>query len=44
MVVHTLEQRFESGNAIILRKMNILAKKIVFPDEANFDLGGYVHT
>ena len=32
-----------SGAAIDLQKMSILAKKIVFSDEAHFDLGGYVN-
>ena len=43
MVVYTLEQRWESGPAIDLMKMPIFAKKIFFPDEAHFDLGGYVN-
>ena len=43
MVVYTLEQRWESGPAIDLQKMLILAKKIIFSDEADFDLGGYVN-
>ena len=30
-----------SGPAIDLQKMPILAKKIIFSDEAHFDLGGY---
>ena len=37
-----IEQRSESEPAIDLQKMPILAKKIVFSDEAHFDLGGYV--
>ena len=32
-----------SGPAIDLQKMSILAKKIVFSDEAHFNLGGYVN-
>ena len=32
-----------SGPAIDLQKMAILAKKIIFSDEAHFDLGGYVN-
>ena len=32
-----------SGPAIDLQKMPILAKKIIFSDEAHFDLGGYVN-
>ena len=44
MVVYVLEQRWESGLAIDLQKMTILAKKkIISPDEAHFDLGGYVN-
>ena len=37
MVVYT------HGPAIDLQKMPILAKKIIFSDEAHFDLGGYVN-
>ena len=32
-----------NGLAIDLHKMPILAKKIIFSDEAHFDLGGYVN-
>ena len=32
-----------SGPATELQKMTILAKKIIFSDEANFDLGVYVN-
>ena len=32
-----------SGPAIDLQKMPILAKKIIFSDEAHFDLSGYVN-
>ena len=32
-----------SGPAIDLQKMPILVKKIIFLDEAHFDLGGYVN-
>ena len=32
-----------SGHANDLQKMPILAKKIIFSDEAHFDLGGYVN-
>ena len=35
MVVYTLEQRWEI--------LPILAKKIIFSNEAHFDLGGYVN-
>ena len=31
-----------SGPAIDLQKMPILAIKIIFSDEAHFDLGGYI--
>ena len=43
MVVYTLEQRWEILTAIDLQKMPILAKKVIFSDEAHFDLGGYVN-
>ena len=44
MVVYTLEQRWESGPAIDLQKMQIVAKtKIIFSDEAHFDHGVYVN-
>ena len=45
MVVYTLEHRCEVGGpAIDLQKMPILAKKkIIFLNEAHFDLGGYVN-
>ena len=43
MVVHTLEQRLEILLQIHLQKMWILAKKIIFSDEAHFDLGKYVN-
>ena len=33
----------ESGPSIDLKKMAILAKKIIFSDEAHFGLGGYVN-
>ena len=38
MVVYTLEQRWEILRQIDLQKMPILAKKIIFSDEAHFDL------
>ena len=38
MVIYTLEQRWE-----ILQVLPILAKKIIFSEEAHFDLGGYVN-
>ena len=43
MVVYTLEQRWEILRQIDLQKLPILAKKIIFSDEAHFDLGGYVN-
>ena len=43
MVVYTLEQRWEILRQIGLQKMPMLAKKIIFSDEAHFDLGGYVN-
>ena len=42
MVVYTHEQRWEILQQINLQKMPILAKTIIFSDEAHFDLGGYV--
>ena len=32
-----------SGPAIDLQKLSTVAKKIIFSDEAHFDLGGYVN-
>ena len=32
-----------SGPAIDLQKMPIMAKQIIFSDDAHFDLGGYVN-
>ena len=43
MVVYTLEQRQEILQQIDLQNMPILGKKIMFSDEAHFDLGGYVN-
>ena len=43
MVVYTLEQRWEILRQIGLKRMPILAKKIIFSDEAHFDVGGYVN-
>ena len=43
MVVYTLEQRWDILQHIDLQKMQILAKKIIFLDEAHFDFGGYVN-
>ena len=46
MVVYTIEQCWEILRQIDLQKMPILAKKkkIIFSDEAHFDLGGCIHT
>ena len=45
MVVYTLEQRWEILRQIDMQKMPILAKKkIIFSDEAHFDIGGYVNS
>ena len=43
MVVYTLDQRWEILRQIDLQKMPILANKIIFSDEAHFDIGGYVN-
>ena len=43
MVVYTLVYASLSGPAIDLQKMPILAKKIIFSEEAHIDLGGYVN-
>ena len=43
MIVYTLEQSWEILRQIVLQKMPMLAKKIIFSDEAHFDLGGYVN-
>ena len=43
MVVYALEQRWEILRQIDLQKMLIFAKKIIFSDEAHFELGGYVN-
>ena len=42
MVVYTLEQRWEVGLRTTYRRCRFW-KKIIFSDEANFDLGGYVN-
>ena len=39
MVVYTLEQRWEVLRQIDLQKITILEEKIIFSDEAHFDLG-----
>ena len=41
MVVYTLEQRWEVGQRSIYRRF--WQKKIIFLDEAHFDLGGHVN-
>ena len=41
MIVYTLEQRFVKWACDRLTKD--FAKKIIFSDEAHFDLGGYVN-
>ena len=43
MLVYALEQRWEMLPEIDLQKKPILAKKIIFSDEAHFDPGGYVN-
>ena len=43
MVAHTLEQSWEIIRQIDLQKMPILAERIIFSDEAHFDLGGHVN-
>ena len=43
MVIYTLEQRWEIMRQIDLQKMPILAKKIIFSDEAHFELVEYVN-
>ena len=37
-----VEQRWEILRQISLQKMPILAKKIIFSDEAHFDLGAHL--
>ena len=43
MVVYTLEQCWAKWACDRLTKMPILAKEIIFLDEAHFDLGGRVN-
>ena len=43
MVVYTLEQRWEVGLRSTNRRCRFWQKKIIFSDEAHFDLGGYVN-
>ena len=42
MVVYTLEQRWEAGLRSFYRRCRFWQKKIIFPGEVHFDLGGYV--
>ena len=41
MVVYTLEQRFTKWVCDLLTEDANFGKKIIFSDEAHFDLGGY---
>ena len=43
MVVYTLEQRWEISLQSTYRRCRFWQKKIIFPDEAHFDLGAYVN-
>ena len=44
MVVYTLEQRWEVGRRSSYRRSRFWQKKkVIFSDEAHFDLGGYVN-
>ena len=43
MVVYTLEQRWEVGLRSTYRRCRFWQKKIIFSDEAHFDLGEYVN-
>ena len=43
MVVYTLEQRWEAGLRSTYRRWRFWQKKIIFSNEAHFDLGGYVN-
>ena len=42
MVVYTLKQCWEVGLLLTYRRCRFCQKKIIFSDEAHFDLGGYV--
>ena len=42
MVVYTLEQRYEVGLRLTYRRCRFWQKKIIFSDEAHFDIGRYV--
>ena len=41
--MYTLEQRWEVGLRSNYRRCRLWQKKIIFADEAHFDLGGYVN-
>ena len=43
MLMYTLEQRWEVGLQSTYRRCRFWQKKIIFSDEAHFDLGGYVN-
>ena len=43
MVKYTLEQRWEMCLRWTYRRCRLCEKKIIFSDEAYFDLGGYVN-
>ena len=43
MVVYTLEQRWEVDLQTIYRRCRFWQKKIIYSDEAHFDLGGSVN-
>ena len=43
MVVYTLEQRWEILRPYFENHANVAERKIIFSDEAHFDLGGYVN-
>ena len=43
MVVYTLDQRWEAGLRSTYSRCRFWLKKIMFSDEAHFDLGGYVN-
>ena len=42
MIVYTLEQRWEVDLRSTYRRCRFWQKKIIFSDEAHFDLGGYL--
>ena len=43
MIVYTFEQLWELGLRSTYRRCRFWKKKIIFSDEAHFDLGGYVN-